>query len=241
MAMIADARVLLQLLRGMPRAPQTAARLEGFYAPQAAAYDRFRQRLLHGRAELIAGLNLPPGADVVELGAGTGSNLDLLGARLAHLRSLRLVDLCPSLLAQARLRSRGMVNVQVIEADACEYQAGAPVDCVIFSYSLSMIPDWRRALHNALEMLRPGGTLAIVDFTLPTRGSGIFLRLRREFWRRWFGHDGVYLDDAHLACLQDLLPQHHLQINGAAIPYLPGLRVPYYQFVGTRGRDGIVI
>ncbi len=238
--MIADARVLLQLMRGMPREHSAATSLDAFYAPQAAAYDRFRRRLLHGRAELIAGLSLPPGAEVVELGAGTGSNLELFGARLADFRSLRLVDLCPSLRAQAVERARGLPNVQVIAADACEYQPPAAVDCVLFSYSLTMIPDWRRALLNAMAMLRPGGVLAIVDFTLPADTRDIPARIQRGFWRRWFGHDGVILDDAHITTLQRLLPQHHLQIDVAAIPYLPLSRIPYFRFVGTTPRRGSV-
>ena len=32
------------------------------------------------------------------------------------------------------------------------------------SYSLSMVPDWRRALAIAIDTLAPGGILAIVDF-----------------------------------------------------------------------------
>ena len=32
------------------------------------------------------------------------------------------------------------------------------------SYSLSMVPDWQRALAVAIETLEPGGILAIVDF-----------------------------------------------------------------------------
>jgi S-adenosylmethionine-diacylgycerolhomoserine-N-methlytransferase len=35
---------------------------------------------------------------------------------------------------------------------------------VMISYSLSMIPDWRRVLEVAAGRLRPGGRLHIVDF-----------------------------------------------------------------------------
>src|SRR5262249_26947253 len=37
-------------------------------------------------------------------------------------------------------------------------------DAVYFSYVLSMVPDWRPAVERAQALLRPGGTLAIVDF-----------------------------------------------------------------------------
>jgi S-adenosylmethionine-diacylgycerolhomoserine-N-methlytransferase len=228
--MFADAHVLLQLLRGMPRSGDAAARLESFYAPQAASYDRFRERLLHGRSELMADLTPPAGARLVELGAGTGSNLDLLGDRVLEFECVELVDLCPSLLARARARATRFPNVRVIAADACDYRPGAPADCVVFSYSLSMIPDWRRALGNAAEMLRSGGQLAVVDFMLPSAASPVL----RAFWRNWFGHDGVHLDDAHVATLRQLLPTHKFIAGRVPVPYLPGLRVPYYRFLGTK-------
>jgi S-adenosylmethionine-diacylgycerolhomoserine-N-methlytransferase len=232
---IADARILLQLLRGMPRAADAAQRLESFYAPQAASYDRFRERLLHGRRELVEALVLAPGAEVIEMGAGTGANLDFFGPRLRQLGSLRLVDLCPSLLEQAYLRARGLSNVHVVAADACDYRPPRPVDCVIFSYSLSMIPDWRRALGNAEAMLRPGGQLAVVDFLLPAATGRAGNRWSRAFWRRWFGHDGVMLNDAQLATLERLLPQHTLTVCRAPVPYLPWSRMPYYRFIGKNG------
>jgi S-adenosylmethionine-diacylgycerolhomoserine-N-methlytransferase len=228
--MTSDARILLQLMRGMPRSPDAAGRLEAFYAPQAAAYDRFRERLLHGRRELVHSLKLPDGGCLVELGAGTGSNLDILADRVPGLGRVELVDLCPSLLALARIRAARHPNVRVIAADACVYRPDAPVDCVLLSYSLSMIPDWLGALRNAVEMLRPGGELAVVDFTLPSSGQP----LARWFWKNWFGHDGVHLDDAHIATLRRLLPSYRLAINLAEVPYLPALRMPYYTFVGYK-------
>ena len=83
--LVEDGRVLLRLLRGQPRAANHADRLEAFYAPQAEHYDRFRERLLHGRRELIERLDPRPGQSVVELGGGTGRNLEFLGDRVGTL------------------------------------------------------------------------------------------------------------------------------------------------------------
>ncbi|MDD5248690.1 MAG: methyltransferase domain-containing protein [Rhodocyclaceae bacterium] len=220
---LADARVLWHMLRGQPAGGGHAQRLTAFYAPQAEHYDAFRARLLQGRRELIQKLAPPPRAHIVELGCGTGANLVHFGDGLAGLGRVDLVDLCPPLLEQARRRAARLGNVRVIEADACRYDPGQPVDCVYFSYSLTMIPDWRGALTNAIGMLRPGGRLGIVDFHLPADGG-----LANHFWRRWFAHDGVHLSAEHLPHLQRLLPAHVVQQRRAAVPYLPGLRVPYY-------------
>jgi S-adenosylmethionine-diacylgycerolhomoserine-N-methlytransferase len=233
----ADARVLWRLLRGQPRRGSHAERLAGFYAPQAERYDAFRSRLLHGRGELIDALEIPPGAAVVELGCGTGSNLEWLGAPraggyggLGDLASLELVDLCPPLLALARQRARGLANVAVIEADATTWRPRQPVDRVILSYSLTMMPDWRAVLVNAWAMLAPGGRLGVVDFHLPETGS----RFGKRFWQNWFAHDGVHLSDQHLRALRSLFVDPLVRERRAGVPYLPGLRAPYYLFVGVK-------
>jgi S-adenosylmethionine-diacylgycerolhomoserine-N-methlytransferase len=231
-----DAQVLWRLLLGPPRVGSHAERLQAFYGPQASHYDAFRERLLHGREELMGLLAPGPGATVVELGAGTGRNLAFLGERLATLGNVDLVDLCPALLTHARQRTRGHDNVRVIVADACDYRPIGQADVVYFSYALTMIPDWYRALGNALSMLKPGGALGAVDFyvseALPAAGLARHGALTRWFWPRWFRHDGVHLSADHLPALQRLLPSHRLRQDTAPVPYLPGLRVPYYVFVG---------
>jgi S-adenosylmethionine-diacylgycerolhomoserine-N-methlytransferase len=233
-----DARILLHLLRGQPRRGTHAERLQAFYAPQAAAYDRFRERLLRGRRELVEQLDPRPGEHLVELGAGTGRNLLFLGDRLAGLETVTLVDLCPALLAQARSRAAAMPNLRIVEADATRWQPEQPVDCVYLSYALTMIPDWRGAIDNAIAMLRPGGRLGVVDFYVssasPAPGlvrHGVFTR---AFWPRWFGHDGVHLSPDHIDALRGRLPAHELTEDRAPVPYLPGLRVPFYRFVGHK-------
>ncbi len=226
---LADIGILWHMLRGQPCHGDRRQRLEAFYAPQADHYDAFRARLLQGRGEMLQMLAPAPHAHVVELGCGTGANLIHLADRLDHLRRLDLVDLCPSLLAKARQRVMAYRNVEVIEADACSYQPDEAVDCVYFSYSLTMIPDWRRALDNALGMLRPGGRLGVVDFYLPPDGG-----FANYLWRRWFAHDGVYLSASHLPELCARLPDHVQHQRRAPVPYLPALRVPYYLFVGQK-------
>lgn len=229
--LIADTRILWRLLRGHPSHGDHAANLNGFYAGQAEQYDAFRERLLPGRAELYRSLALPADARLVELGAGTGANLGWLAPEeIAGCARVDLVDLCDPLLAQARVRWQGTPQVACHLADACTWQPDTPADAVVFAYSLTMMPDWRAALDNALAMLRPGGRLAIVDFTLLPEQSA----LARSFWKAWFGHDGVHLDASHLPTLKTLLPAHRAEAHTTHLPYLPGLTVPYYRFVGTR-------
>lgn len=236
--LLADSRVLWRMLRGLPRAGGARDRLQAFYAPQATRYDAFRARLLHGRAELIDRLPAYPGSVVVELGCGTGENLERFGGRLASLHRLVLVDLCPALLERARARAARHANVEVVEADVAAYRSPQPVDCVYFSYALTMMEHWRAALANALDMLKPGGTLGVVDFYVSSaRPPAAHVRHSawdRWLWRRWFAHDGVRLDPGHIAALEAAMPQARLVELRGRVPYLPGVTAPYYLFLGRK-------
>ena len=149
---------------------------------------------------------------------------------MASLAGVELVDLCPSLLALARQRARGYGNVTVVAADATTWQPAQAVDRVFLSYALTMMPDWRAVLVNAWSMLAPGGRLGVVDFHLPGKPD----RLGNRFWRRWFAHGGVHLSDQHLRALASLFLNPQVEQRRAPVPYLPGLRAPYYLFVGSK-------
>jgi S-adenosylmethionine-diacylgycerolhomoserine-N-methlytransferase len=240
MSPLAEARVLLALARGTSRTGSHAEQLQRFYAPQAENYDAFRERLLHGRRELVDLLPAAARDRVVELGAGTGRNLEFFGARLDQLARIEAVDLCPALLDVARRRWARRPNVRVVEADATRYVPSHQADVVYFSYALTMIPDWRAAVDNALAMLRPGGVLGVVDFHLPAPydDEGILSRRARanRFWRAWFAHDGVRLSQEHLPYLRSRLAAEVSVERAGAVPYLPWLRVPYYILVGRKLR-----
>jgi S-adenosylmethionine-diacylgycerolhomoserine-N-methlytransferase len=226
------------MLRGQSRSGTAAERLQAFYAPQATRYDAFRARLLHGRSELVERLATPKDATVVELGGGTGSNIDRFGRRMQTLARYTLVDLCPALLEQARTRAQVHQNVELVEGDVTRYRPRELVDCVFFSYSLTMIDDWRSAMTNAISMLKPGGTLGVVDFYVsaarPREGYRRHAAWERWLWRRWFDHDGVRLSPEHLNALADALPDHVRLERQGALPYVPALKVPYYLFIGRK-------
>ena len=238
----ADLRILFHLLRGQRRDGSHAQRLDSFYAPQADSYDAFREKLLHGREALIARLAPPPNARVLELGCGTGRNIEFFGDQIGTLASLELVDLCAPLLLHARRRAaRWPSVVSVVEADLERYRPSQPVDCVYLSYSLSMTSNWKKTIFNAVRMLRPGGTLGVVDFFVseaaPPPGEARHGWISRHFWPRWFAHDGVHISPLHLRALADCTDLVHLEQHTAPVPWLPLARVPYYVYVGRKRRN----
>lgn len=233
---MADVGVLRSLLRGMPRQGSHAQKLDAFYAPQAGRYDRFRERLLQGRRELIERVDLPDRAVIADLGGGTGRNFEFFGARAESIAQYHVIDLCRPLLDQARARALRMPQLRIVHADAAQWQPDEAVDIVLLSYALTMMPAWREVIANAHRMLKPGGQIAVVDFHVSgaqvTSGRVRHGWLTRRFWPAWFGHDGVRLDDGPLSLLCEMFPRHQLVERRAKVPYLPVLRVPYYRFLG---------
>jgi S-adenosylmethionine-diacylgycerolhomoserine-N-methlytransferase len=140
------------------------------YRHQRYVYDITRKYYLFGRDRLIAGLALEPGASLVEIGCGTARNL-IAAARLFPGARLYGLDASALMLESARvaIARRGFADritlVQGLAEDLMPLQFGVEAfDHVLFSYSLSMIPDWQNALAAASRSLSEAGRIHIVDF-----------------------------------------------------------------------------
>lgn len=170
----------------MATLPQSHADLmDNVYRGQRHIYDATRKYFLFGRDRLIAGLDLAPGETLLEVGCGTGRNLDLAGQRWPGAR-LHGLDISSEMLrsAQARLGSKAVL----VQGDACGFtpalfgQSG--FNRVMISFALSMIPDWEMALARAYSAVAPGGALHIVDFG---DGAGLPGLARKALWA-WLAH-----------------------------------------------------
>ena len=243
MAFFSDMKVLYHMLVKPVRGDSHAERMESFYGGQADAYDDFRRRLLKGREELWSALPKPAGGVWVDMGGGTGSNIENLADDIDQLGPVYVVDLSESLLkvATERFEARGWSNAKAIAADATKFRPPeGQADVVTFSYSLTMIPDWFAAIENALAMLKPGGHIGVVDFYVgrkyPAEGLKKQRWLARTLWQPWFATDNVFPSPDHLPFLRHHFDQVHLVEERNRMPYVPLLKTPYYQFIG-RKRD----
>jgi S-adenosylmethionine-diacylgycerolhomoserine-N-methlytransferase len=77
-------------------------------------------------------------------------------------------------------------RIRLAEGDATDFDPErlfgvAAFDRAFISYSVSMIPDWRKAICAAYAALAPGGKLLIVDFGQQAGLPGWF----RALLRRW--------------------------------------------------------
>lgn len=241
MSIVSDLKTLYHLTLSPIRGKTHAERLDSFYGGQAAGYDRFRARLLQGREELWRSLDVPQGGVWVDVGGGTGENLERLGDRLARLSKVYVVDLSRSLLevARRRIADRGWSNVEALLADATNFSIPeGSADVVTFSYSLTMIPDWFAAIDRAWDLLKPGGTIGVVDFYVsrkhPEESRARHAWFTRTFWPTWFGNDNVHPSADHLPYLARKFESARLDEHRSKVPYIPLIRVPYYIFVGRK-------
>jgi S-adenosylmethionine-diacylgycerolhomoserine-N-methlytransferase len=169
-----------------------AALMDGVYRWQRHIYDATRKYYLLGRDRMIAGLDVPPGGTVLELGCGTGRNL-LLAARRYPDARLHGLDISAAMLetADAALSRRGLRGrVALARADATRFDAEvlfgkATFDRVFVSYALSMIPGWERTVDAALAALAPGGSLHVIDFGQQERLPGWFAAALRAWLARF--------------------------------------------------------
>lgn len=148
-----------------------AALMDRTYRHQRRIYDLTRAWFLLGRDHLIADLDPPAGARVLEIACGTGRNLEHVSRRYPD-TVLYGLDISAQMLASARARPRLRAALALGDASGFDPQAlfgVARFDRIILSYSLSMIPDWRGALVQACRLLAPGGSLHVVDFGTQTR------------------------------------------------------------------------
>ncbi|HXO72465.1 MAG TPA: class I SAM-dependent methyltransferase [Bradyrhizobium sp.] len=166
---------------------EATRRMNRMYRRQRHIYDATRRYYLLGRDQLIAGLSPGPGASVLEIGCGTGRNL-VLAAQLHPGARFFGIDVSTEMLTSAisTISRRGLTNrIRVAHGDAAAFNPKnlfgmRSFDHVFISYSLSMIPEWRRVIHAAASHLKPGGRLHIVDFgnqeRLPAAFHGLLSR-----------------------------------------------------------------
>jgi S-adenosylmethionine-diacylgycerolhomoserine-N-methlytransferase len=145
--------------------------MDSVYSRQRYIYDLTRKYYLFGRDSLVDNMRPSPGARVLEVGCGTARNLIRLAKRYPGRRlfgldaSAAMLDTAAKAVRRAGLE--GQIALAHAYAEALSpalFGEDAPFDEIFFSYSLSMIPDWRQALSATTGALSPAGRVHVVDF-----------------------------------------------------------------------------
>lgn len=136
--------------------------LRAYYDRSASAYDgwmRWNDRVMLGcaRERICARAS----GRTLEIAVGTGLNLPLYPRDVA----LTAVDLSPEMLARAAARAESLdLNIDLRVGNVFELDfPDASFDTVVSMLMMSSLPDGRRALSARHRLLKPGGTLLLLD------------------------------------------------------------------------------
>jgi S-adenosylmethionine-diacylgycerolhomoserine-N-methlytransferase len=197
-----------------------AARMDGIYRHQRFIYDATRRYYLLGRNRLLAGLDAPEGASVLEIGCGTARNL-IRAARAYPSARLYGIDLSEEMLrtARSKVARAGLDDrISLAAGDAAAFSPDAlfardSFDRVLISYALSMIPPWREAVNQAASVLAPRGELHVVDFGDFASFPG-WMRGAQYAWLKRFSVTPVpHLEDE----LAVIAARHGLRLTGTRL------------------------
>jgi len=133
------------------------------YAEFAPLYDKIFGKIFYSRLEsVIEELDIPPGAKVLEVGAGTGTSFP---AYPTHCQ-VTGIDLAPDMLARAqrKIRENGWTHLTVIEMNALDLDfPDNSFDYVMAFHVVTVVPDPIRMIAEAKRVCKPGGKIVIVN------------------------------------------------------------------------------
>jgi demethylmenaquinone methyltransferase / 2-methoxy-6-polyprenyl-1,4-benzoquinol methylase len=151
-----------------------AARISGMFDAIAGRYDLLNHLLSAGldkqwRKQAVAALQLTGGETVLDLCTGTA---DLaLAATNAPTPARRVVgiDFSAAMLHIGKQKvEHAATPITLIRGDATHIPVrDASVDAATIGFGIRNVEDPTQACREVLRALRPGGTLAILEFSLP--------------------------------------------------------------------------
>jgi demethylmenaquinone methyltransferase/2-methoxy-6-polyprenyl-1,4-benzoquinol methylase len=141
------------------------------FAPLGPTYDRYAALLSLGqdprwRRFLVSCVEAGPEDTVLDVATGTGAVARELVERLGC--AVVGVDQSPDMLAVALARLAGLPRIELLEAGADELPfADGRFDALTFTYLLRYVDDPAATLRRLARVVRPGGTIAMLEFGLP--------------------------------------------------------------------------
>jgi len=153
---------------------------KALFEPLGPTYDRYAALLSFGqdprwRRHLVARVDAGPGDTVVDVATGTGAVArELLRQKRCDVVG---VDQSAEMLAEARRRLPAEIELVEASADRLPFDHGS-FDALTFTYLLRYVDDPPATLRELARVVRPGGTIAGLEFGVP---RGVW----RAPWELW--------------------------------------------------------
>ena len=139
------------------------------FAPLGPTYDRYASLLSFGqdprwRHFLVSVTDAGPESTVLDVATGTGAVArELLAQKNCTVVGL---DQSPEMLAEAHRRLPADVTLVEGNAESLPFE-DASFDALTFTYLLRYVSDPPATLRELARVVRPGGTIAGLEFALP--------------------------------------------------------------------------
>jgi demethylmenaquinone methyltransferase/2-methoxy-6-polyprenyl-1,4-benzoquinol methylase len=164
---------------GIENEQQAATWVRGMFGRIAPRYDLLNHLLSfnidrYWRARTVARVTSvleKPGAHVLDLCCGTG---DLTLALQSHGRAITYgSDFCHPMLVEARRKiEQGNSRAALFEADALRLPlADGSFDLLTMAFGFRNLANYQQGLRELLRILKPGGTLALLEFSTPPNAA----------------------------------------------------------------------
>ena len=140
------------------------------FAPLAPTYDRYSSLLSYGqdprwRRFLVSRIEVGPRDRVLDVATGTGA----VALELRRQKGCTVVgvDQSAEMLAEAARRAGGEIELVEASAQSLPFDDGE-FDGLTFTYLLRYVDDPPAVLRELARVVRPGGTIAGLEFGLPS-------------------------------------------------------------------------
>ena len=145
----------------------------------AGSYARIAELVAPMGRDLVSVAGVAAGTRVLDVAAGTG-NAAIPAAQIGAV--VTAADLTPELLAAGRAHADGLsAQLDWVEADAEDLPfPAASFDVVLSCIGVIFAPDHAKAAAELVRVCRPGGTIALANWT-PDGYGGAFFRVLADY------------------------------------------------------------